>query len=93
MSVLPGQMPLPYEGQDPAGFRRPGPESRYTAVAVYLRQHPGEWRCIDRRPSQESAIMLAKNVRRGRPGVLLGMDAIVRRGFEVWARWPLADQD
>lgn len=93
MTVSPAQMQLPYEGVDPEGFRKPGPSSRYAAVARYLRAHPGEWRCIDRRPNPDSAVMLAKNVARGRPTVLAGMDVKVRRGFEVWARWPVPSEE
>lgn len=88
MTALPGQMALPYADLDPVGYRRPGPESRYAAVAGYLRQHPGEWRCIDQRPTPASAGMLARNIRRGRPTVLHGMDVSVRRGYEVWACCP-----
>lgn len=94
MSLSPGQMVLPFPDWDPERFvshptyRPPGPESRYVAVVAYLRRHPGEWRCIDRRPNPSSAVMLAKNVRRGKPRVFAGLDATVRRGFEVWACCP-----
>lgn len=87
MITVPVQLPLPFD-TDPILYRKPGPESRYTAVARYLREHPGEWRCIDSRPSHESAVMLAKNIRRGQPTVLSGMQATVRRVFEVWACCP-----
>jgi hypothetical protein len=93
MTGLPGQIPIPYPESDPVGYRRPGPESRYAAVADYLRQHPGEWCCIDQRPTQASAKILARNIRSGRPAALYGMDASVRRGFEVWARYPSSDED
>lgn len=94
MTVSSGQMSLPYPDGDPTRFTRPGPVSRYANVAAYLRAHPGEWRCIDRRPTAESARVMARNARCcGRPPVLAGMEVRVRRGFEVWACWPKTEQD
>jgi hypothetical protein len=88
MTVSMGQMAIPFADMDRFERRSPGPRSRYAPVAAYLRAHPGEWRCIDRRPTPESALMLVRNARRGRPTVLAGMVIRVRDGFEVWACCP-----
>jgi hypothetical protein len=64
------------------------PGSQYRLLAEELRQAVGEWRRVAIRVTPTSATQMAKDIRRGRFADLIGMDAVVRRGYEVWARCP-----
>jgi hypothetical protein len=89
--LSPGQLPLPLDNIDPAGFVRPGRKSKYARVLGYIYQHPNTWVCIDTRKTLWSATQLAADIRRGRRAQLRGLDAIVRYGYQVWCRLPEAD--
>jgi hypothetical protein len=81
------QLALPID--IPTPNRIGGIRSRYADIAEYLRRHPGEWRQIAYRPSVRSAVYLVRDIRRGHPKCLAGMEARTARGFEVWARCPV----
>ena len=89
MATQPVQLVLALEFPEPKRIDGPGPRSRFTELAGYLRQHPGEGHQVALRPSIRSAQLFATDLRRGRPRVFAGMEARVMRGFEVWARAPL----
>ncbi len=64
------------------------PGSRYRMLAEELRLAAGQWRRVAVKATPTSATQMASDIRRGRFADLIGMDAAVRRGYEVWARCP-----
>lgn len=84
-AVRPVQLEIPFEWETPPRTSPAGRPSEFADIAGKLRRNPGKWRRIAVRHDAASASMLARNIRRGHPRVLHGMDVTVRRGFEVWA--------